>query len=114
MLKLLNKLVARVRAGLAAILLAAGCILAVTSVALGQGPPGACFPREHLLSWLSENFGEEPVGFGVTDGKLLELLTSKDGQSWTIIMTWPNGTSCMMTGGEGWRRVLQPAEGPAV
>ncbi|WP_193367052.1 hypothetical protein [Pelagibius marinus] len=114
MLRLLNKLAARVRAGLAAILLAAGCILAVTSVAQGQGPPGVCHPRDHLLNWLRDNFGEVPVGFGLADGKVLELLASKDGLTWTIIMTWPNGRSCVMTGGEAWRRLPLPPKGPAV
>lgn len=110
----LRKLTARIRAGLAAILLAAGCILAMTASAQGQGPPGACFPRDHLLAWLQENFGEAPIGFGLTEGKMLELLTSKDGASWTIILTWPNGMSCMLSGGEAWRRLTPPQEGPAV
>lgn len=110
----LHKLTARIRAGFAALLLAAGCVLAMTASAQGQGPPGTCIPRDHLLTWLRENFGEVPVGFGLTEGKMLELLASKDGASWTIILTWPNGTSCMMSGGESWRTLPQAPEDPAV
>jgi hypothetical protein len=114
MYRTLHKALARIGAGCAAFLLAAGCILLPTTAALGQGPPQSCYPRDYLLSLLQEQFGEVPVGAGVTGGKLVELLTSEDGISWTIILTSPNGISCMITGGEAWRVLPRAPKGPAV
>jgi hypothetical protein len=109
----------RSRAGLAitaaaAGLLALGSVPALPTPALGQGPPSVCQPRDHLLTWLHKNYGEVPSGVGVANGRLVELLTSPDGASWTIIQTAPDGISCMMIGGEGWRTLPRPPEGPAV
>jgi len=105
---------ASLRAATIVLTAAAGFVLFMTTSALSQGPPPICSPRDHLLSWLQENFGEEPVGVGVADGSLVELLTSENGMTWTIILTSPNGISCMMTGGEAWRQIPKPQEGPAV
>jgi hypothetical protein len=30
-------------------------------------------------------------------------LTTGDGGTWTIILSSPNGTSCLVAAGEGWR-----------
>jgi hypothetical protein len=108
----------RSRAGVAILAIAAG-LLVVGSLtapipALGQGPPRVCQPRDLLLTWLQKNYGEVPSGLGVANGSLIELLSSPDGASWTIIQTTPNGISCLIVDGEGWRTRLRPPDGPAV
>ncbi len=67
-----------------------------------------CSPREGIVGRLAEKYGEAPVAMGVTNkGGLVEVLTTGDGGTWTIIVSMPNGTSCMVAAGEGWR-FLQP------
>ncbi len=64
----------------------------------------ACSPRSDVLGHLAKKYGEAPVAIGVTNkGGLLEVLTSGDGDTWTIIVSMPNGTACMVAAGEGWR-----------
>ncbi len=64
----------------------------------------ACNPRTDVLGHLAKKYGEAPVAIGVTNkGGLVEVLTSGDGNTWTIIVSMPNGTACMVAAGEGWR-----------
>ncbi len=64
-----------------------------------------CSPREGIVGRLAEKYGEVPVGIGVTNkgDALVELLTTKDGLTWTIIVSMSNGTACVVAAGEGWR-----------
>ena len=64
----------------------------------------ACNPRNDVVGHLAKKYGEAPVAIGVTSkGGLVEVLTTGDGNTWTIIVSQPNGTSCMVAAGEGWR-----------
>ncbi len=64
----------------------------------------ACKPRTDVVGHLAKKYGEAPVAIGVTNkGGLIEVLTTGDGDTWTIIVSMPNGTSCMVAAGEGWR-----------
>ncbi len=47
-------------------------------------------------------------------GALVELLTTKDGTTWTIILTSPQGRSCLIASGEGWRPLVPVSSGPSV
>ncbi len=64
----------------------------------------ACSPRDNVVGHLAKKYGEAPVAIGVTNkGGLVEVLTTGDGDTWTIIVSMPNGTSCLVAAGEGWR-----------
>lgn len=53
---------------------------------------------------LEARYGELSAGVGLnSDGRLTELLTSKDGATWTLIVTSPNGVSCLVASGESWQ-----------
>ncbi len=44
------------------------------------------------------------IAFGVTiSGSLVEVLSTKEGETWTIIVTSSEGSSCIVAMGEGWR-----------
>ena len=71
-----------------------------SSPAAGQ----VCNTREIVLGHLAKKYGEVPVAVGVTNkGGLVEVLTTGDGNTWTIIVSTPNGVSCMVAAGEAWR-----------
>ena len=90
-----------------ALLFAALC-LPVTAIA---APPMSCSPRTDVLSQLAQKFKEAPVAVGMANnGGLLEVLTNGTGSTWTIIITMPNGVSCLVAAGEDW----QPTEHTAV
>ncbi len=80
--------------------------------AQASGPP--CQARDALLSKLEQKYKEVPVAIGVSRGGLVELLTTDDGFTWTIILTLPKGVSCMVAAGEGWRPLTPASTDPAV
>jgi hypothetical protein len=81
-------------------ILGAALALLVTEAAAQS----ACNQREDVIGHLAKKYGEAPVALGVTNkGGLVEVLTTGDGNTWTIIVSQPNGTSCMVAAGEGWR-----------
>ncbi len=74
------------------------------AVAQAQSQPQQCDQRTKVLGHLAHKYKEAPVAVGVTSsGSLVEILTTNDGETWTIILSTPNGTSCLVAAGEGWR-----------
>jgi hypothetical protein len=72
-----------------------------------------CDQRSSVIKLLAQRFSESPVAIGVTEqGSLVEVLSDIDGGTWTIIMTSPQGMSCLVLSGEGWRHIKQIAEEP--
>jgi len=62
-----------------------------------------CESRAAVLDFLSTKYAEAPVAMGVAkNGGLVEVLTSGAGSTFTIIITQPNGTTCMVAAGRGW------------
>ncbi len=63
-----------------------------------------CDQRARVIGHLAQKYKEAPVAVGVTtSGGMVEVLTSGDGGTWTIILSNPNGISCLVAAGEGWR-----------
>ena len=114
----INRISFRAAAFLALALLAAGALPLGSGPASAQGAPAVCRARDGLLSQLESKYGEVPVAIGVTGGDgggaLIELLTAQDGMTWTIILTSPQGVSCLIASGEGWRPLAPVVSGPTV
>jgi hypothetical protein len=87
----ISRTAVRIAAGLVLALLAFGTLTLEPSPAAAQGAPSLCTDRDALLSQLAHRYGEVPVAIGVANGRLVELLTAKDGLTWTIILTSPQG-----------------------
>ena len=91
--------------------LAAAAILGVPDITaqaqtLSQVQPQTqqCDQRARVIGHLAQKYKEAPVAVGVTsNGGMVEVLTTGDGGTWTIILSNPNGTSCLVAAGEGWR-----------
>ena len=97
----------------AAFLAFAGALTLAGLPAAAQSPQ--CGARDAVLERLSAKYGEHPVSIGVTaTGSLLEVLASQNG-SWTIVVTVPNGPTCLVSSGDGWHNApVQLAEEPGV
>lgn len=96
---------------------AAAILLSAPALAQPQ-----CDDREKVLEVLSGKYKESPVSMGVThNGGLVEVLASKGGATWsiivTVVVTRPDGSefkrSCLTATGEGWRvSPAQPSSDP--
>ncbi|HEX9789429.1 MAG TPA: hypothetical protein VGA60_02110 [Kiloniellales bacterium] len=74
---------------------------------------GPCEQRKNLVAALAERYLEVPVALGVTNsGSLVEVLKGKTSETWTIIVTSPQGISCLVFSGDGWRAHAQSAPEP--
>jgi hypothetical protein len=70
----------------------------------------ACGPRTQLLDQLTKKYKEAPVAVGLANnGALVEVLTSNDGATWTILFSLPDGTSCLAVAGQEWRALKHVA-----
>jgi hypothetical protein len=67
--------------------------------------PSVCGDRSAVLTTLGGRYAEKTVSMGLAgNGTVVEVLSSEDG-TWTIIMTAPNGVSCLLAAGDYWRRL---------
>ncbi len=98
-------------------LLGLGAVVGLLAVNLAA--PGAqaqqtgpfCNARTTVLKTLDGNYAEKPSAMGLaSNGTVVEVLKSKE-DSWTIIMTAPNGVSCLLATGKYWQAVVAKAEG---
>lgn len=77
--------------------LSIGCLLAVRP-AIGATPQ--CAPRPDLVEILSERGGENWHSSGlVQNGTVVETFAAENG-NWTILITRPDGVSCLLAAGE--------------
>ena len=75
-------------------------LLALPSAALAQSP---CLPRDKMIDHLANRYNERPVSMGLEgSGKLIELFTTADGSTWTLVMSAPNGPACVVAAGVEW------------
>lgn len=69
-------------------------------------PAGAqdtmCAARGQIVDKLAKDFKEAPMAVGMVDkSAVLEIFVSNTG-TWTILATRTDGTSCIVSAGEGW------------
>ena len=93
-------------------------MLGLASPALAQAPPQsplttACHTQADLTEMLNQKYAELPSAVGLqSNGHLVEVFVSNDGTSWTIVVTRPDGWSCIVAVGEHWEPLPGPISGP--
>jgi len=96
------------------------CVSAFTLTAAAAGNNAvsarSCSTRANVIKHLANKYSESPVAVGLAEnGGVIEVLTSSKGGTWTIIITMPDGTSCMVAAGEAWEQLPKvAAKGPDV
>ncbi len=79
---------------------------ATTSMTAPVQAQTACAPRPDVLKALTKEYAEQSVGMGLaSNGNMVELFAGKDGASWTIVVTLPNGMTCPVLDGQGWEKL---------
>ncbi len=77
--------------------------LAIALVATSAHAQSMCAMRDAMVGQLTTKYGESPQGSGLNSTtKMLEIWASPATGTWTILVTDPNGTSCIMAAGKDW------------
>ena len=73
----------------------------------------ACASHEAVRKQLEQRYAEAPIAMGLANsGNLLQVFAAEDGVSWTVVLTQPDGTSCIAASGRYWQTVTAKALGP--
>ena len=90
-------------------------IIAITSPALSQTPPGPpCGDREKIISYIAQKYKEAPRAMAITGGNsFMEIFVSPKG-TWTTLVTEPTGRTCIVASGEGWEDIAIKPTGTAL
>jgi hypothetical protein len=97
---------------------ALGCMLGLVAPASAQAPPQtmltpACHSHADLAEMLNQKYAEQPSAVGLqANGHLVEVFVANDGTSWTIVVTRPDGWSCIVAVGEHWEALPDPITRP--
>ena len=85
------------------ILLIVLAVMLVTFESQANGQSRPCLVRDSMVQLLQVRYEEELTTTGLSiDGVLFEIFTSTDG-TWTIVMTSPGHSSCVLTVGHLWQ-----------
>ena len=80
--------------------LAVGLLMAATAAASAQF---ACLPHGKLVDLLDGRYSEQRVAVGLeSNGRLFEVFAADDGSTWTMVITTPDGASCVVAAGLEW------------
>lgn len=72
-----------------------------------------CAPRAEVERSLAHQYREAPVAAGLSrDGEVVEVYSSNDGETWSLVVTRPDGKSCLVAEGEAWLDLRQEPKGP--
>ena len=72
-----------------------------------------CGKHEAIIESFATKYNEAPVSMGLaSDGSLLQVLASPDGETWTVLLIRPPGIACIMAVGVNWNAALsRPGHG---
>ena len=67
-------------------------------------------PRDIVVQSLAQQYEEAPVAFGLTGNGtgVIELFRAPSGESWTLVLTMPNGMSRVLVSGGYWTDMPAP------
>ncbi|MBT8459080.1 MAG: hypothetical protein KJN60_05375 [Boseongicola sp.] len=67
-----------------------------------------CGPRAAVIAHLGENFGETRQSIGIgQEGRVVEVFASLETGTWTITVTLPDGTTCLVAAGRAFELLAE-------
>ena len=89
-------------------LLLSAALTLIASTASSQG--SSCANREMIVDRLQSKYGESRQSAGLNQNNgMVEVFASTETGTWTILVTMPNGMSCLMAAGKAWQNVTEAA-----
>ena len=83
------------------------CAVLLAAVAMGTSAQAqmVCGERDNIIAQLEKKYGETRHSMGFQRGRgVVEVFASVETGSWTILVTDPRGTSCLMAAGEAFEQ----------
>ena len=94
--------------------LAAAAVLTTATTQAQAQQARNCGPREQVVTRLAEGYGEtrQSMGLGANNA-VIEVFASDESGTWTILVTTPNGTACLVASGQAFETLAEalPAKG---
>ncbi|SFO98355.1 hypothetical protein [Tranquillimonas alkanivorans] len=88
--------------------------LALAALPFAASAQSFCAERATVVERLNETYGESFAGGGLRNSSsVIEVWSAGADGTWTILMTRPDGISCIVAAGTNWRDELlvEPAKG---
>lgn len=73
-----------------------------------------CGPRDLVVTRLAEGYGETRKSMGLgANNTVIEVFASDESGTWTIVVTTPNGVTCLVASGQAFETLAEalPAKG---
>jgi hypothetical protein len=91
--------------------------LLTVSIALAALPAAAaeraCPQHQAVIDELRVKYDEAPVAMGLaSNGGVIEVFATGEGSTWTILITMPDGSTCMVATGQAWETLPIAPLGP--
>jgi hypothetical protein len=92
-------------------------VLALALTLLAAGPAAAqsrnCSAHASVVAQLAEKYGETRQSIGIAQGNaVIEVFASSATGTWTIIVTTPDGPTCLIAAGEAFEATPETAPEP--
>lgn len=72
-----------------------------------------CAPRDHVLKQLGDRFSEQRQSIGIAQNNtIVELFAAPTTGTWSIIVTAPNGTTCLIASGRAFEIIPASSHDP--
>ncbi len=91
-----------------AILLKMTIGLGIMVLAAQQVSAQNCAPRADVIKRLAQTYGETRRGIGIArQGAVMEVFASDAKGSWTIVVTLPEGVTCLIASGQSYEALTE-------
>ena len=74
---------------------------------------GQCAARDKVVKTLADRYGETRQSVGLApNSAMMEVYASSETGTWTIVVTMPNGLTCLVASGENFELVAEAPKKP--
>jgi hypothetical protein len=85
-------------------------LLSTCATAPAETATRSCAERSKVIERLEERYGETLQSLGLqANSSVLEIYASETTGTWTILLTRPDGVSCLMASGQAWEQFAPSA-----
>jgi len=82
-------------------------LLGTLNAAQAQTARTICGDRDQIVDTLTGRLGETAQSWGMgPSGRIVEVFASEETGTWTITITAPNGTTCLVAAGQYWENLM--------